>query len=66
MSTTILTKIMFFLYVITGKVSPAHEYHEGRQLYNIHTQDDKIIEYAYREEVEEWIATGSFEYNEDY
>jgi hypothetical protein len=57
---------MFFLYVITGKVSPAHEYHEGRQLYNIHTQDDKIIEYAYREEVEEWIATGSFEYNEDY
>ena len=63
---TIYIKVMFFLCVITGKVSPAHEYHEGRALYNIHTQDNKIIEYAYREEVEEYLATGTFEYNEDY
>lgn len=65
MITMLITKMVFCLYVITGRITPAHENVDGRELYHINT-DDMVIENAYREEVEEWIATGSFEYNEDY
>jgi len=50
--------------IITHVVTP-QEKCEGRQMYTIHTKDNNIIEYAYKEEVLEYIETGTFEYNED-
>jgi hypothetical protein len=32
--------------------------------YTIHLDDNKVIEYAYKGEVKEWIRTGKFEYND--
>lgn len=65
MYTMLITHVMFCLYVITGKITPAHDEVDGRPLYHI-TTDDIVIENAYKEEVLEYLATGTFEYNEDY
>lgn len=32
--------------------------------YTIHLDGNKVIEYAYKGEVKEWIRTGKFEYND--
>ena len=34
-------------------------------MYIIHQPNGNVIECAYKEEVIEWIMTGTFEYNED-
>jgi len=47
----------------TGVVSPTEEV-DGRQTYSIKLETS-AIDYAYKEEILEWIETGTFEYNED-
>jgi len=59
-----MIKLKFIWLIITHVVTP-QEKCEGRQMYTIHTKDNNIIEYAYKEEVLEYIETGTFEYNED-
>jgi hypothetical protein len=59
-----MIKLKFIWMIITHVVTP-QEKCEGRQMYTIHTKDNNIIEYAYKEEVLEYIETGTFEYNED-
>lgn len=50
--------------LLTHVVVP-QEKHDGKQLYYINFKDGTVIEYAYKEEVLEYIETGTFEYNED-
>lgn len=59
-----MVKLKFMWMLLTHVVVP-QEKHDGKQLYYINCKDDKVIEYAYKEEVLEYIKTGSFEYNED-
>jgi hypothetical protein len=40
--------------------------HEGRPTYHVvNTETNKVIEYAYIEEVRAYVLTGTFQYNED-
>ena len=59
-----MIKLKFIWMIITHVVIPQGKC-EGKRMYNIHTKDNNIIEYAYKEEVLEYIETGTFEYNED-
>lgn len=62
-----LTKLIFLFYLCTGTVVPQDE-HEGRKTYAIFFENGKVIDYAYRGEVYNWIEQGSpneFQYNED-
>lgn len=43
-----------------------HEEHEGRAMYVLHFNDNTVVEHCYKEEVLEYIETGTFEYNEEY
>jgi len=42
-----------------------NESNDNREMYIIHQPNGNVIECAYKEEVIEWIMTGTFEYNED-
>lgn len=59
-----MIKLKFMWMIITHVVMPQGKC-EGKRMYNIRTKEDNIIEYAYKEEVLEYIKTGTFEYNED-
>ena len=58
-----LTKLIFILYLFTGTVVPQDE-HEGRKTYAIFFEDGKVIDYAYKAEVYNWIETGTFQYDD--
>ena len=59
-------KLIFVLYLMLGTIVPNKKDHpQDRQTYTIFTKDKKVIEYAYKEEVIEYLETGTFEYNED-
>lgn len=60
-----MIKFKFVWMLLTHIVTPQEE-HEGRQMYNICFKDGTTIEYAYKEEVLEYIKTGTFKYNEDF
>lgn len=59
-----MAKLLFVWYIINGSVVCTHKTAEGDKLYCV-TQKEVTIEYAYKEEVLEWIKTDTFEYNED-
>jgi hypothetical protein len=65
---SILTTIFAWLLTI-GAVEPMNDTNEGRELYYIYVMDDeyniRAYEYAYKEEIYNYIVTGKFEYNED-
>ena len=53
-----------FIYLIfIGKIVLA-DVNDGRQMYNIQCDDNKVIEYAYKPEVYQYLETGVFEYDE--
>ena len=56
--------LIFYFYLFIGTVVPMNEINDGRELYYINTENDTVIEYAYKEEVLEYINTGTFEYND--
>ena len=56
--------ITFKMLLSLGFVEPMNEDNEGRDMYYIYMPDGHVVDYAYKEEVLEWIDTGSFEYNE--
>jgi len=63
-----LTKLIFVFYLWTGIIIPQDE-HEGRETYAIFLEDGKVIDYAYKGEVYNWINQGmpdEFQYNEDF
>lgn len=55
-------KIIFIWYVVTGVITPTDNV-DGRKIYTLKIED-KIIEYAYKGEILEYLETGTFEYNE--
>lgn len=59
-----MIKLKFMWMIITHVVIP-QEKHEDKMTYTIVSKDGSVIEYAYKEEVLEYIKTGTFEYNED-
>jgi len=59
-----MIKLKFIWLIITHVVTP-QEKHDDKMTYAIIFKDGTIIEYAYKEEVLEYIETGTFEYNED-
>jgi hypothetical protein len=48
--------------VVTGVITPTDNV-DGRKVYTLRIED-KIIEYAYKGEILEYLETGTFEYNE--
>ena len=55
-----ITKLVFTWYLLTGVVVPTDDV-DGRTIYSM---PEANIEYAYEEELIEYIETGTFEYNE--
>lgn len=68
--------ILFVWYIINGTLIPQKNV-DGRMTYRVEfnslteiTEGNQTfignnVDYAYKQEVMEWIETGSFEYNED-
>jgi hypothetical protein len=57
-----MAKIVFLWYLITGTITPS-EMNDDRQLYTL-KKDDLYIEYAYKEELINWIKTDEFVFDE--
>jgi hypothetical protein len=55
-----VAKLVFTWYLLTGVVVPTDEV-DGRTIYSM---PEANIEYAYEEELIEYIETKTFEYNE--
>jgi hypothetical protein len=55
-----ITKLVFTWYLLTGVVVPTDEV-DGKTIYSMPKAN---IEYAYEEELIEYIETKTFEYNE--
>jgi hypothetical protein len=59
-----MAKLIFAWYLITGTV----EYQQtvdGHKQYALFFKDGKVVDYAYKAEILEYIETKTFEYNED-
>lgn len=59
-----MTKLIFAWLVLTGQVK-YQQTHNDRKQYALFFEDGKVVDYAYKEEICEYIETGTFEYNED-
>jgi hypothetical protein len=55
--------ILFYWMLTTGAIQPT-EKNDGVQMYSLEKNSVKI-ELAYKEEIINFLETGSFEYNED-
>lgn len=58
-----MSYLIFYIYLLIGTVVPMNETNDGRELYYI-KEDNTVIEYVYKEEILEYIETGTFEYND--
>jgi len=56
--------IIFIWYLVSGTVVPQDKV-EGRQTYALFFEDGKVVDFAFKAEILEYIETGTFEYNED-
>ena len=59
-----MNEIIFLWYLITGTIVYQQEM-DGRNQYALFFPDGKVVDYAYKEEILEYIDSGTFEYNED-
>ena len=54
--------------VLSGVVEPMNEKNDERDLYVLHLESEEgksiVMEHAYKEEIYEYIVSGSFEYND--
>ena len=56
-------KLLFSHTVFPGTVIYQHDV-EGRNTYALFFPDGKVVDYAYKAEIIEYIETGTFEYDE--
>jgi hypothetical protein len=56
--------IIFIWYLVSGTIVPQDKV-EGRQTYAVFFEDGKVVDFAFKEEILEYIETGTFEYDED-
>jgi len=63
-----MTKLIFMWMVLSGAVEPMNEQNDERDLYvlNLENAEGKpiVVEHAYKEEIYEYIESGSFEYSD--
>ena len=59
-----MSTLIFLWYLITGTIVYQQEM-DGRNQYALFFPDGKVVDYAYKEEILEYIDSGTFEYNED-
>jgi leucyl aminopeptidase (aminopeptidase T) len=59
-----MIKLMFAWLVLTGQVK-YQQTMDDRKQYALFFKDGKVIDYATKAEIYEYIETGSFEYDED-
>ena len=59
-----MSKLVFIWFLMNGTITPAGE-HEGHKMYTVWFKDGKVIDYAYKGEVINYIETGEFIYDED-
>jgi hypothetical protein len=56
--------IIFIWYLVSGTVVPQDKV-DDRQTYALFFEDGKVVDFAYKAEILEYIETGTFEYDED-
>ena len=59
-----MIKLMFAWLVLSGQVK-YQQTNEGVKQYALFFEDGKVVDYATKHEIYEYIETGTFEYNED-
>ena len=59
-----MIKLMFVWLVLTGQVEYQQKGEDGRKQYALFFSDGKVIDYAYKAEIYEYIQTGTFEYDD--
>ena len=59
-----MNTIIFLWYLITGTIVYQQEM-DGRNQYALFFPDGKVVDYATKAEIMEYIKTGKFQYNED-
>jgi hypothetical protein len=59
-----MNTLIFLWYLITGTVVYQQEM-DGRNQYALFFPDGKVVDYATKAEIMEYIETNTFEYNED-
>lgn len=59
-----MKSLLFYWMMLTGDIKHQGE-NEGRKYYIIFFKDDKVIEFAYKGEIKNYLKTGVFVYNED-
>ena len=59
-----MNTLIFIWYLITGTVVYQQEM-DGRNQYALFFPDGKVVDYATKAEIMEYIKTGKFQYNED-
>ena len=59
-----MNTLIFLWYLITGTVVYQQEM-DGRNQYALFLPDGKVVDYATKAEIMEYIETNTFEYNED-
>ena len=59
-----MIKLMFAWLVLTGQVK-YQQTMDGEKQYALFFEDGKVVDYATKHEICEYIETGTFEYNED-
>lgn len=59
-----MAKIIFLFYILIGRVIPMDEQVGSRKTYVLNFKDGTCVEYAYRQEILEYIESGTFEYDD--
>lgn len=59
-----MTKVIFIWLLLTGQVK-YQQTMDDRKQYALFFKDGKVIDYATKAEICEYIKTGTFEYDED-
>lgn len=58
-----IAQIIFIWYLITGTVIYQQDM-DGKRQYALFFPDGKVVDYAYKAEIIEYIQTGTFEYDD--
>lgn len=60
-----MIKLIFMWMLLTGQVKYQQHGEDGRKQYALFFKDGKVVDYATKHEIYEYIETGTFEYDED-
>ncbi len=59
-----IAKAVFVWLLLTGQVKYQQQGEDGRKQYALFFEDGKVVDFAYKAEIVEYIQTGTFEYDE--